>query len=174
MDQLEKEYEIFDLFKNKWALVSAGDINNFNSCTVSWGSMGTLWSKPVITVYIHPSRYTCDFLKKEDYFSVSFYDEEYRKSLSIMGTISGRDTNKVLKANLTPIELNKTISFNEANTTFVCKKLYQHSFSKDDLNKEIEDYYISKPKSFPLDENNNYNPHIVFVGEVVEVVKNNE
>lgn len=59
----EKEIRIFDLFQNQWGLVAAGTPEAFNCCAVSWGSMGTLWTRPgktgsVITVYLHPSRYT--------------------------------------------------------------------------------------------------------------------
>ena len=42
----EKEYKVFELFQKQWALVTAGNMEKFNSCTVSWGSMGTLWTRP--------------------------------------------------------------------------------------------------------------------------------
>lgn len=41
----ENNYNRFDLFRNQWAVVTAGTIDNFNGCTVSWGSMGTLWTR---------------------------------------------------------------------------------------------------------------------------------
>ena len=82
----EKDYKIFELFRNNWALVTAGDMQHFNSCTVSWGSMGTLWTRPggggsVITVYIHPGRYTHGFMLNSDTFTVSFFPKECRKAL---------------------------------------------------------------------------------------------
>ena len=52
--------------------------------------MGTLWSKPVVTVYVKPVRYTYGFMNDSEYFTVSFYPEEYRKALGIMGSQSGR------------------------------------------------------------------------------------
>ncbi len=59
----EKDYKVFELFHQQWALATAGDREHFNSCTLGWGSMGTLWTRPgksgaVITVYLHPARYT--------------------------------------------------------------------------------------------------------------------
>ena len=33
----ENRYSTFDLFRDKWALVTGGDIEHFNSCTVGWG-----------------------------------------------------------------------------------------------------------------------------------------
>ena len=92
MDKLQTKP--FEIFHNDWALVTAGPINKHNSMTVSWGGMGTLWSKSVVTIYIKPCRFTYQFLEENDYFVVSFFDEEYKKALGIMGSKSGRDINK--------------------------------------------------------------------------------
>ena len=43
---------ICDLLKNNWGLVTAGNSDKFNTMTVSWGSMGELWGKDSVTVYI--------------------------------------------------------------------------------------------------------------------------
>ena len=40
----------FTKFNNEWALVTSGTPNKFNSMTISWGSMGTLWFKDIITI----------------------------------------------------------------------------------------------------------------------------
>ncbi len=39
-------------FRNDWAIVTSGTLNNFNSCTISWGCFGYLWNKEIITIYI--------------------------------------------------------------------------------------------------------------------------
>ena len=38
-----KEYKIFELFDKQWAIVTAGSMAHYNSCTVSWGSLGNIW-----------------------------------------------------------------------------------------------------------------------------------
>ena len=38
----EKEYKVFDMFNNQWALATAGDIGHYNTCTIAWGSLGTI------------------------------------------------------------------------------------------------------------------------------------
>ena len=58
-----KDYKAFSMFEDRWALVTAGTIDDFNTCTVSWGSMGNVWGPnggdmSTVTVYIHPARYT--------------------------------------------------------------------------------------------------------------------
>ena len=36
----EQAYKVFELFDKQWALVTAGTPEQFNSCTVAWGSLG--------------------------------------------------------------------------------------------------------------------------------------
>lgn len=133
-----KEYKIFELFDKQWAIVTAGSMAHYNSCTVSWGSLGNIWghaghSCPIVTVYVHPARYTSEFLRDSDIFTVSFYPESCRKALSYIGSHSGRDGDKIAAAGLTPVTMGQGVTFREANLTFLCKKLYQHQFSRDDL-----------------------------------------
>ncbi len=103
-----------------------------------------------------------------DTFTVSFFSEEYRKALGYMGSHSGRNEDKAVHAGLTPVSMGDSVGFAEAKLTFVCKKLYQHQFSKEDLAEDIQEYYSSKPDLYP-DENGGWQPHYVFVGEVLEV-----
>ena len=36
-----KDYRVFEMFSEQWALVTAGTMERFNSCTLGWGSLGT-------------------------------------------------------------------------------------------------------------------------------------
>jgi flavin reductase (DIM6/NTAB) family NADH-FMN oxidoreductase RutF len=168
----EKAYKIFEMFDQQWAIVTGGSIDNFNSCTLSWGSLGNIWGRegktcPIVTVYVHPARYTSEFLTDSDYFTVSFYPEEYRKAVAYMGSHSGRDEDKAKATGLTPVVMGEGVTYQEANLTFLCKKLYQHQFSKEDLAPEIQDFYASKPEVFPA-ANGDWQPHLVFVGEIID------
>ena len=66
----------FQVFNSDWALVTAGTEGDYNTMTISWGGLGTLWGKPVATVYAKPIRYTHRFLDANDYFTVSFFPDE--------------------------------------------------------------------------------------------------
>lgn len=166
----ENEYKVFELFEKQWALVTAGNMERFNCCTVGWGSMGTLWNKPVVTVYLHPARYTREFLNANDSFTLSFFPEAYKKALGILGTLSGRDGDKITPSGLTPTAMGGSVSYEEAELSFLCRKLYQHRFAKEDLAPEIQAYYQAHPKVYPPDEEGEWQPHWVFVGEVVDVI----
>lgn len=165
----EKDYKVFELFEKQWALVTAGSLDHFNGCTVGWGCVGTLWNKPVVTVYLHPARYTREFLQKSDSFTVCFFPESCRKALGIMGSRSGRDGNKVSAAGLTPVPMGESVGYREARVSFLCRKLYQHPFDKDALAPEIQSYYKDHPRVFPPDEEGQWQPHWVFVGEIIEI-----
>jgi len=172
---VEKEFKIFEMFKKDNALVTAGNLDDFNTCTVGWGSLGTLWTRgkdgATVTIYVHPARYTNEYLLKNEMFTVSFYSNEYKKQLGYLGSRSGRDEDKVSKVGFTPIETHNSVTFEEAKLTLVCKKLYQDEFKKENIAQEIQDYYISKPQSYPLDENGNWHPHCVYVGEIIDVIE---
>lgn len=173
----QKEYKVFDLFSHQLALVTAGDIGRFNGCTVGWGSLGNIWSRagsvcPILTVYVYPSRYTCEFLKANQTFTVSFLPKEYRKALGYMGSHSGRNEDKVKAAGLTPAAMGDSVTYQEANLTFLCKKLYQHEFVKEDLAEEIREYYQANPVVYPPDANGEWQTHYMFVGEIIDVEDN--
>ena len=63
---MEFTTDILSVFDKKWTLLSAWDKNKFNTMTISWGGLGTLWGKPVATVYVRKSRYTHDFMEDND------------------------------------------------------------------------------------------------------------
>ncbi len=164
------KFKVFELFDRQWALVTAGSPERFNCCTLSWGGMGTLWNRPVVTVYVHPARYTGEFLRASSCFTVSFFPEAYRKALGILGSLSGREVDKVGVSGLTPVAMGESVGYEEAELSFVCRKLYQHPFSRDDLAPEIREYYQAHPTVYPPDGDGEWQPHWVFVGEVTEVV----
>ena len=38
-----KDYKAFTMFEDRWALITAGTLDHFNTCTVSWGSSKNRW-----------------------------------------------------------------------------------------------------------------------------------
>ena len=171
-----KDYKAFTMFENRWALVTAGMLDDFNTCTVSWGSMGNIWGPnggdiSTVTVYIHPARYTQEFMAKYDTFTVSFFSESYRKALGYLGSHSGRDENKVANSGLTPVVAGDGVTFKEAELTFVCKKLYEHQFDEAYLAEKVKDYYASNPAVYTQAGHDRWEPHYMYIGEVVDAIK---
>ena len=155
---MELSIDIFSAFNKQWALLTAGDMDRHNAMTISWGSMGTLWGKSVVTVYVKPVRYTHSFMDSSDTFTVSFFPEEYRKALMLLGTKSGRDGDKLSEAGLTPLPVGTGVGYAEAKLTLVCKKIYTLPFDRAGIPQEaIRAFYETEQ------------PHTMFVGEVLEI-----
>ena len=175
MDYQKNNYPIFEMFSKEWALAAAGTPERHNACTISWGSMGTLWGRPnaggaMVTVYLHPGRYTQQFFAENDTFTVSFFPSEYKRALGYMGAHSGRDGNKEKKAGLTPVAFGDSVAYQEANLVFLCRKVYQHPFSREDIAPDIQEYYRDNPKVYPVDGQGDWQPHWVYVGEIIDVM----
>lgn len=154
------ETDVFNVFDKKWALLTAGNKESFNTMTISWGGMGTIWGKPVVTAYVRTSRYTHEFLDKEEYFTVSFYAEEYKKILGMLGSKSGRDMDKMKNSGLTPKALPGSVTFDEAEITLVCRKMFMQ---------RLEPSNITDPEAAKF-----YNgdaPHDMYIGEVVDIIR---
>ncbi len=168
MDFQSASYEVFQLFNDHWALVTAGTPEDYNTMTIGWGSMGTLWGpphkgRPVLSVYVSPARYTHSYLEENDYFTVSFFPEEYRQDLLLLGSRSGRDGDKVALTALHPLGVEHGVDFAEAELTFVCRKLYAQQFELEKVPREVADWIYTRVP-----------PHSMFIGEVVDCIRRPE
>jgi flavin reductase (DIM6/NTAB) family NADH-FMN oxidoreductase RutF len=85
-----------------------------------------MWGKPFIQVVVRPVRYTYGFMEGYDTFTVSAFPPEDRKALELLGTKSGRDSDKIAQSGLTPIASTAVAapSFAEAELVLECRKLY--------------------------------------------------
>ena len=159
---MEFTTDIFKAFDKDWALLTAGRQERFNTMTISWGGLGTLWGRPVATVYVRPSRYTHDFMEAYGSFTVSFYPEEQRKTLGVLGSRSGRDMDKMGASGLTPLQAGESMSFAEADITLVCRKLYVYSLERERIPEQILNTFYTDAAGAP---------HDVYIGEVTEILR---
>ncbi len=150
----------FKLIGKDWMLITAGDKEKFNTMTASWGGVGIMWGKPVATAYIRPQRYTFEFIENGDYYTQSFFDEEYRDALKFCGSTSGRDYDKVKETGLTPVVDDETgaVYFKEAKVVFICKKMYAQFLNEESaLTEDVTKWY-----------NGDY--HKMYMSEIVSVL----
>ncbi len=155
----EVKENVVKLINDDWALVTAGDEKNFNTMTVSWGSIGELWFKDVATIYIRPQRYTKEFLDKKDCFTISFYPESQKDALKLCGAKSGRVVDKVKETGLTPVFDEEAPYFNEAKLVLVCKKMAVSKFEPENfIDESIMDTYSQKDF------------HYIYYGEIEKVL----
>lgn len=158
------KYDVFSMFDDRWALCTAGTPGGYNTMTIGWGTMGTIWGPPkrgkqIITVFLRESRRTSDILLENERFTVCFFPEEYRQDLGILGSKSGKETpDKIRLTKLTPKLLDNAVAFEEAELTFVCKKIYTHKMLQDELPEFVRETLY---KDGDL--------HYLFMGEIEDV-----
>lgn len=161
-----KEITIFDvkenpvdLLNNQWGLITAGKEGAYNTMTVSWGALGELWGREMVTAYIRPQRYTKNFLDNNDCFTLSFYPPEYKKALALCGSQSGRDVDKVKETGLTPVFDEAAPYFREAKLVIVCKKVAVGQFEPE----QFADATIMN--EYPANDF-----HYIYYGEIQKVL----
>lgn len=148
----------FSLIGDRWMLVTAGNKEKCNTMTASWGGLGVLWNKNIATIYIRPTRYTKEFLDKENTFTLSFFNEKFKKALGICGSKSGRDFDKFKLSGLHTSYYEDTPYIEEANLVIVCKKIYSDIIKPENfLEDEID-------KNYPLKDY-----HTLYYGEIKKV-----
>lgn len=152
--------DYFDYIKNG-CLITAGKIDNYNSMTIGWGTYGVLWSKNVFIAFVKPCRYTNNFLKDNDYYTVNFFDEKYKKEVMYFGSVSGRDIDKAKSCNFDLVDVkNVGVTFKQAKKTLLVKKIYTDQI---DIKNYSKDYLDIIDKYYKIEE-----PHMVYVGEIIE------
>ncbi len=151
-----------DVWDTGWFLLTCGDFQkkHYNSMTVSWGGFGTMWNLPIAMVVVRPTRYTFEFINQYDSFSLCAFSQEYRKALSLLGSRSGRDGDKIGASGLTPCAAARIASpvFEQAELRIECRKLYWQDFDpRHFLDDRIQENYASSDY------------HRMFYGEIVSV-----
>lgn len=157
---LDLDLNPFKMIGKQWYLLTVGNSESYNTMTASWGQMGETWGVPTFTCMIRPSRYTYEFIEKDDYFTISFFGDEQKQALGFCGSHSGRDFDKAKETGLTPEFIDGTTTFAEANLVFICKKIYADNIESDlFLDKSKLKFYDSDPF------------HKLYIGEIIATYK---
>lgn len=114
----------FKTIGTDWLLITAEKEGKINTMTASWGGLGVLWNKNVAYIFIRPQRYTKEFVDSAEKLSLSVLPNAYRDQLNYFGKVSGRDEDKIAKSGLKVAKEYGVPYFSEADTAFICKKLY--------------------------------------------------
>lgn len=150
---------IIKMLGNDWMLITAGNDQQFNMMTASWGGLGRLYEKPVAICFINPTRYTYQLMEKNDTYTLTFYTEAYREALQYCGSNSGKNQDKVRGSGLTPVTTPEgSKAFSEAWLIIECRKLVSQSLTPESVsNEQIREEWIGKQL------------HKMFIGEIINV-----
>lgn len=153
-----------DKLMKDWLLITAGNTEGVNTMLASWGGVGVLWSEPVAFIFVRESRYTKEFIDENDSFSLTFFTEEYKDGLSLCGTVSGRDCDKITQAGLTVVNADSVPYFSQAAIVFNCRKLSKTLLKPEEIFDKtiLEQHY--KTEDY----------HYMYVGKIEEILVNNK
>ncbi len=154
------EFNPFVKFGQEWAALTTQSGDKINTMTISWGGVGVLWGKNVATVYVRDSRYSKELIDNGEFFSITFFEKQYHRSLQYLGAVSGKQEDKFKGAGLT---VNKHLSIpfvDEGNFVILCRKLSATKITADQFcDSQIEDNYYA---------DGDY--HTMYVGEIMQLL----
>lgn len=156
----ELQMNPFTKIGKEWMLITAGNEEKHNTMTASWGGVGVLWGKNVVTAYIRPQRYTKEFVDAQDVFTLSFFGDNCREALTLCGKVSGKDRDKIKEAGLTPYYVDGTTAFEEAELVFVCRKLYADEIRSEKFIDKDADENCYPQKDY----------HTMYIAEITKVL----
>lgn len=157
------EFNVFTRLKDDWGTITTEVNGKVNTMTASWGTVGRLWEKNVVCIFVRDSRYTREMLDNSEFFSLSFFDmekKENRMALKVFGSVSGRNEDKIEAAHF-HVNHKKNIPFlDESNFVFLCHKLSCTLISEETIfdKQVLKKFY----------EDGDY--HFLYVGEIMEVM----
>lgn len=172
---MKKNIDVFDYAKDIMKAVSNGVLlttkteDKINSMTISWGTLGIEWSKPIFTVFVRENRFTKQQLEKNPEFTINIpYGSFDKKILGFCGTKSGHETDKIGELGLT-LEVPDKISvpaIKELPLTLECRVVYKQKQSENEITEENRKaFYPQDVDSSFHGANRDY--HTAFYGEIV-------
>jgi flavin reductase (DIM6/NTAB) family NADH-FMN oxidoreductase RutF len=159
-DPYKIDESVFRMIGKDWMLITSGNMQSYNMMTASWGNLGILWNKPIASVFVRPQRYTYEFLEKNEFFTLTFFDHKYRSLLNKLGSESGRNTNKMNIEGLDAVGTNhNAVFFQQSRLVMECRKVYYADINPDHfLDKTIAGMY----------PNNDF--HRMYIGEIINLM----
>lgn len=162
IEPCELDKNVFESIGKNWMLITAEKEGRVNTMTASWGGFGVLWSTNVAYIFVRESRFTREFIDASRTFSLSFPDGgKYRRQLSFLGRVSGRDADKIKESGLTLAYEDGVPFFAESEFAVICEKSGKFFLDKDGIldKKSLADHY---PEG---------DYHYLYVGKIVKILK---
>ncbi len=120
-------------------LVSVDEDGRPNAMTIGWATLGIVWSRPICTVLVRPSRYTYGCLEAAGDFTVCVPYPDMREVADFCGTRSGRDHDKFAECGITavPSATVKSPIIGECGVCWECRTICTNDITAATLAPEI-------------------------------------
>ncbi len=131
-----------------------------NTMTISWGSAGVYWSRPVITAPVRLSRFSHGLIAQSGKFTISIPKPgELQKELAFCGSKSGRNMDKFAECSLTA-QPGRTVG------TPVVGQAWMHIECRVMMTAGMSPELFAEGKAEDFYPNGDF--HTLFLGEVVD------
>ena len=155
---------VFKIVGQDFTVITAGNESYFNSMTASYGGWGQLFDVPATWCFLRANRYTLEFIREEQSYTMCYFDDEYKDAVMYFGSKTGRDGDKMENNPLTGVSTpDGNIAYKEARLIIECKLMQITTVSPDD-------FYLQKGREFVeggFDEAKDY--HKLVFGEITNV-----
>lgn len=141
------DMNLFKLYSENYSVLTSGNKDSYNSMTASWGGWGQLFDKPVAWSFLRSNRYTLEFIRKNQTYTVSFFDELHKEQVLYFGSKTGKGSDKMKESTLTSaITPSGLTTYKEAILILECKLVEITTVKPDDFKdaegkKFVEDAY---------------------------------
>lgn len=151
-------------------LLTTKQDDKVNTMTIGWGTIGIEWRQPIFIAFVRESRHTRQILAEYGEFTINIpIGQVDKKILSVCGTKSGRDMDKISELGLTLVEpMEITVpGIKELPLTLECRVLYSQ---KQDLSAIPEDILA---RFYPVEDDelhpgSDRDYHIAYYGQIVK------
>lgn len=121
-----------EFVSNDAVVLCMGKDGKVNPIAIGWKTLGILWSRSVIVIAVHPSRYSFQLLEKgEQAFTVNI-GGSVNKYIDYCGTHSGKKTDKIKEGGIELIPGTKTKIpvIKGAHLSYECKIIHKTDSGK--------------------------------------------
>lgn len=140
-----------------------------NTMTIAWGMLGIDWGLPMFITFVRESRLSYEFLLRNPEFTINVPTGPVdRRILSIAGTRSGRELDKIRELGL-HLEAPEQISvpaIRELPLTLECRAVYRQAQDPAAIPQRLRDTY-HPASGTDLGKALNRTYHTAFYGEIV-------
>ncbi len=162
VDPMELTMKPVANFAQDWMALAMGSSRHFNSMTISWGTIGQLWNKPVVTVFVSSDRASKALMDESAYFTVTGFPKTKacKDALVYIGSHSLRDDpDKTANAGLT-VEFTEQGNpiFAEGCLAIECRKIYAAPFDLNRMPQDIREHLYAE-----------MGVHTMYIGEITGV-----
>ncbi len=178
---MKKTISVFDYAEHilkqvqKGVTITAGAGEKANPMSISWGTLGIEWNKPLFITFVRTGRHTRTLLDEAGEFTVNIpmpkTEEEaaaIKNIIRVCGTKSGRDMNKIKELGLTPVPADEVSApgLAELPLTLECRVLHRQLQDKDAMAEAALTHYPQDAGSDNPGSNRDF--HIAYYGEIVK------